>query len=273
MKNGNSILQIWVNSRAQSLSMLPTHRFVNHLPLWLKRKLHLLLQVVWMRQWWKSKSAFCDWFLPIVFKAWVRPNLIRSNVFPLKTSKHSTLNSMVCLMPTWRFNSIWARATFPVKANCPFPKSSAIWNKPTAATLHWNISIFPILKSVVGCAIILKAYCPHRITMPIKNAVSWKKWLPPKLWNVICIPNMSVKNVSVSKVVKVPLPVWTIWFKTPVKTAWKKSSSVWHTVAVWMFWLTSWAKNRLICLLNLKAVPKSNCLAATWNTTWASAPT
>ena len=27
-----------------------------------------------------------------------------------------------------------------------------------------------IPKSVVGCAIILKAYCPHRITMPIKNA-------------------------------------------------------------------------------------------------------
>lgn len=45
---------------------------------------------------------------------------------PPQTSKHSTLNSTVCLMPTWRFNSIWARATFPVKANCPFLKSSAI---------------------------------------------------------------------------------------------------------------------------------------------------
>ena len=30
-----------------------------------------------------------------------------------------------------------------------------------------------------------------------------------------------------------------------------------------MFWLTFWAKNRLICLPNSKAEPKSNCLAAT----------
>ena len=132
MRNGSSILPIWASSPVQPLSMLPTYRFVNHLPLWLKRKLPQPLRAVWTRQWWKSKSAFCVWFLPIVYKAWVQPNLIRSNVSHLKISKLSILSSMVCQMPIWRFNSIWARAIFPVRANCLFPKSSATSNKPTA---------------------------------------------------------------------------------------------------------------------------------------------
>ncbi len=107
---------------------------------------------------------------PIVSKAWVQPNLIRSNVSPrdieaLDPKFHGLSDADMAL----QFNM--GEGDLPIAANCLCPKSSATSNKPTAATSHWNISIFPIPKSAAGYALILKAYCPHRTQCRSKRRI------------------------------------------------------------------------------------------------------